>query len=416
MYKGKPEETLITLCLAKHSVEKGEREKARDYLFPVVASNSTNPYRQDVVALYQSLDSLILNSPNDRIIGVMLPLSSIKNNNNKLPAEEVLDGIKFAVDLHNASTNNRIGLLIRDTKRDSSVIESIVKEFAEIKELKSVIGPLYSDECRLAAKGLSARKIPLFSPTATDEDLTTLYTYFWQTNPNFSTRGKVMAHYVFEQENRKKIAVIYSNEGYSSICARSFIREFTSLGGSVILEDKYSLNNPDFGKITNKIKSMHTMPEGVFAPVSDKKVVSDLLSAFVQAELVIPIYGNQDWFNAPGLETSSTLSNLLVFSSDYFLDFNDTAFTGLNEKFYRINGFDINRNVLYGYDAANLLIESLEIQSAIPPDGGMLRRMVFNGLHNDFSFRGSKVNSSLNIIRYQDGNYIRLTKLTLDAQ
>ncbi len=414
-YKGKAEEVLLTYCRAKSALSKGEREKAKQILYPIIAGVSSNPYRDFCVRLNQDIESEDLKFANNYVIGVMLPLKLDDTLAGKTPAREVLDGIQFAVDTYNAKGIKRAGLLISDTKRDTTVIDSIAKEYGKVINLKAVIGPLYSDECKRTSKSLEKLKIPIFSPTATDENLTALSPYFWQANPTFTVRGKTLAHYIFEQEKKRKIAVIFSEEGNSSVYAKAFAREFVSLHGSVVYEDKYKLNDPDLTKITNKLKSIQKNIDGVFLPVSNQKVINDLLSAFEQAELFIPIYGNQDWFMSPQLSTSTTLSSLLVISSDYYIDYNDYEFEELNDKFHSINGYDINRNVLYGYDAANLVMQSLEVQSVIPEDGGMMKSLVFRGVHNDFSFKSGKINSSVNIIRVEDGIYRRIMKYNPDS-
>jgi len=412
-YKGKQEEVVLVYCRALGELQKGDREKAKKLLYPVIANIAANPYRDYCVKLYQTLESEDFKSSNNYVIGVMLPLT-IKDKSNS-PATEVLDGIKFAINSYNTKGIKTVGLSICDTRRDTTVIDSIAKEFGKIPSLKAVVGPLYSDECKRAARDLYDAKTPLFSPTATDETLTAQSPYFWQANPTFSVRGRTMAHYLFEQEKKRKIAVIFSDEGNSSLYAKAFAREFVALRGSVVLEDKYKLDNPDLTKITNKLKAQQKNIDGVFLPVSNQKIINDLLSSFEQAELVMPIYGNQDWYNAPELSTSTTLSNMLVFCSDYFLDYANSDFTSLNDGFYAVTGYDINRNVLYGYDTANLILQSLEVQSTIPPDGGIMRSLNFKGMHNDYSFKGGKINSSVNVIRCQDGIFQRIITYNPDS-
>jgi ABC-type branched-subunit amino acid transport system substrate-binding protein len=414
-YKGKSEDVILTYCFAKLSAAKGEREKAKQLLYPVVANVSLNPYRDACVKLYQSLESEDIKFVNNYVIGVMLPLKLNDTLAGTTPAKEVLDGIKYAVDTYNAKGIKTAGLYICDTKRDPSVIDSIVTEFTKVVNLKAVIGPLYSDECKKAAKAIDQLKLPIFSPTATDENLTGMTPYFWQANPTFSVRGKTLAHYIFEQEKKRKMAVIFSEDGNSSVYAKAFAREFVALHGSVVYEDKYDLNNPDLTRITNKLKAQQKNIDGIFVPVSNQKIINDLLSAFEQAELFVPIYGNQDWFNSPQLATSTALSSLLLISSDYFIDYSDVDFEALNNRFHELNGYDINRNVLYGFDVANLVMQSLEVQSVIPLDGGMMKSLVFKGLHNDFSFKGGKINSSVNLIRFEDGIYKRVMKYNPDS-
>ena len=59
---------------------------------------------------------------------------------------------------------------------------------------------------------------------------------------------------------------------------------------------------------------------------------------------------------AKGFESASVLSNKLSFTSDYFIDYNDTSFNTFSKEFITQTGIDPNRNVLYGFDTANYLL------------------------------------------------------------
>jgi hypothetical protein len=147
------------------------------------------------------------------------------------PALEILEGIKFAVDEYNKLRSDKIGLLVRDTKKDANEIKKIREEFSSLNSVISIIGPIFSNEVRIALQEFEDYDIPIISPTATDDDLTNISQNFFQANPSFSVRGKVMAQYVYYVENRRTVSVLNSIEGYSPVLAASFINEFEKLGG-----------------------------------------------------------------------------------------------------------------------------------------------------------------------------------------
>ena len=127
------------------------------------------------------------------------------------------------------------------------------------------------------------------------------------------------------------------------------------------------------------------------------------------------MYGNQDWFTAKGFETAAEISNNLVFESDYFVDFSSEAFSTFNEQFSSLAGMDVNRNVLYGYDAAKYILTAYRNSEAGRKNlvDKMISGMVNTGLHNNITFDERRVNKFLNIIRYRDGVFELVDKFRL---
>ncbi len=341
------------------------------------------------------------------LIGVMLPLFANNTADKKTPAEEILEGIKFAASQFNKNHKEKIGLIIRDTKRDKDKIKEIANEFEGMPSLKTVIGPAFSDEVLAAADAFNGSNIKIISPTATDNDLAQFNNNIYQANPSFAIRGKTMADYVFYVENKKKMGVINSGTGYSTKLAEAFINEFEKLGGMVLSHQVYPSNSVEITKQISKMLPFANSLEGLYAPISDSKEATVILSSLVLDSLYIPLFGNQDWFLAKGMETSTTLSNNLLMTSDYFIDFSDPKFMELSKKFFRETNHDLNRNVLYGYDTAEYLLQIL-YQSKNDPE--KIKQLMdsgkaVDGIHNNILFDENHVNKSLNIIRYNNGVY-----------
>jgi hypothetical protein len=105
----------------------------------------------------------------------------------------------------------------------------------------------------------------------------------------------------------------------------------------------------------------------------------------------------------------------LVFESDYFLDFTTDAYKNFNELFNSITGKDVNRNVLYGYDAAKFVLTAY--RNSGPGRKNLVDKMtsgmVSNGLRNNISFDERRINKFLNIVRYRNGVFELVDKFRL---
>lgn len=359
----------------------------------------------------QKLYSSVTKNPQFRnssaLIGVMLPLYLSSNNTGRTPVTEILEGIKFAVSEFNRVHSQKIGLIIRDTKRDKFAIDEIAQEFMKVPAIKTVIGPVFSDEVIETGKAFKDSKISVISPTATDNDLVGSNNNIYQANPSFSVRGKTMADYIFFIEKKNDIGVISSNEGYPVKLARAFIDEFQSLGGRIVAHEVYQSGSVEINNQAKRLNKFRDILQGFYVPIADAKEAPVILSGLVLDSLYLPLYGNQDWYSAKGLETSTTISNNLTFTSDYYINFTDPDYFLLSKKFYLSTKFDANRNVLYGYDLANNLVDVIfNSHNDIIKINQLLNSGVSkNGFHNSLLFDENHINKSLNILKYRDGVY-----------
>jgi branched-chain amino acid transport system substrate-binding protein len=399
----------IGKCLLRNGNSTGAKNKIEELL-------TNYPESYEYTEAKSLVDISYSAKPTATIIGVMLPLEeNSAGEYTSQPALEILEGIKFAVDEHNKLRSDKIGLLVRDTKKDANEIKKIREEFSSLNPVIAIIGPIFSNEVRIALQEFEDLDIPIISPTATDDDLTNLSQNFFQANPSFSVRGKVMAQYVYYVENRRTVSVLNSIEGYSPVLAASFINEFEKLGGKVIKKVSFKNNYTDFTEPINKIYIDSLLIEGIYIPLSDNSVTPFIFSALIKYGVKIPIYGNQDWFTAKGFETAPAISNNLIFTSDYFVDFNSEAYKNFSDQFSTITGKDVNRNVLYGYDAAKYILTV--IRNSEPNRRSIIDKMksgmVSNGLRNNISFDERRINKYLNLVRYKDGVFELVDKYRL---
>ncbi len=264
----------------------------------------------------------------------------------------------------------------------------------------------------LAINDFQDTDIPIISPTATDSGLTSKNSNFFQANPPFSLRGKVMADYVYKVANKSRLAVLNSINGYSPLLASTFINEFNKIGGEILVSASYKSNSFSLSEPVSQIAAFQDTLQGVYIPLADKIDVPAIFSQLVQQDsIVFPIFGNQDWFYAKGFESAPALSEDLTFTSDYFIDYSDSNFILFSRNFFNTTNIDPNRNVLYGYDTAKYLLAIIENSSSrYTVKRKMESGITVKGFHNNISFNEDHINEYLNIVRYRDGRFQLLEK------
>ena len=399
----------LLMLVAKSYLSKDKNDDAKNTLEEII---NLYPASEEKIEAEKLLNNSISGNQEGSIIttpliGVMLPVDTTLSGTQSDAGSEILAGIKYAVSKYNKSHENKVGLLIRNTDRNKDKIEQIENEFNNIPLVKAVIGPIYSDEVRYALDAFKDSDIPIISPTATENGLTQIDSNFFQANPSFEVRGKVMAQYIYYVENKRKMSVLNAYEGYSPLLAKAFVKEFEKLGGQILKQENYRSNSFELQQPVSLIAADSLELQGVYLPLADRRDVPAILSQFVQDSLNIPIYGNQDWFLAKGYETSPELSNKLTFTSDYFIDFRDTVYQNFSNDFLKETTIDVNRNVLYGYDITRYLLSvvtNFKVSRQLIKNQ-LEAKEIMEGYHNNFYFDNDRVNKFLNIVRYRNGKF-----------
>lgn len=410
----------LTFVYGKLLLKEGNIIEAKKQFFTIIQNYpESDEYKPSLDYLEQKTTTNVPNGAqsSDLLVAVLLPLNLNQENNSHV-STEILEGIKYAADEFNTISSERIGLVIRDTRGKREEIEKIKKELGNNSAIKAIFGPLYSEETDITCEIFNTSNIPIISPTATDDDLTKKYRNVFQANPSFEMRGKIMAQYIFFVENKKNIAILHSEEGYSNNLARSFQTEFETIGGNIVTVQDYSLHSTNLTEPIREIKKQVSRIEGIYVPISDSKLASLILSNLFLNGIDINLYGNQDWFTATGFESSSSLSNKLTFTSDYFFDYRNTEFLSFSKSYFDKTGTETTRNVFYGYDAAKFFFGILSNSSG---EGGLKENLInsnnlLEGYHNNISFGKDRINHWLNIVRFRNGVFELVDKFRYEYQ
>jgi ABC-type branched-subunit amino acid transport system substrate-binding protein len=222
---------------------------ALDTLLQMYPSERNHPR---VIAL---LDRLTNQS--DIRLGVLLPLMRKGDPTAaKEIAQDVLDGVGFAVERFQADPDHRISVtqVTRDSERDPVVAAQAVNELAADVKVVAIIGPIFSSSAVAAARAAGETGVPLITPTANANGIAAAGATVFQANPDYQTRGKAMAQYAVRRRKCARLAILAPSDSYGKFLAEAFADEARRLGAQVLATEWYERGSSALTRQLGKIR------------------------------------------------------------------------------------------------------------------------------------------------------------------
>jgi len=179
-----------------------------------------------------------------------------------------------------------------------------------------------------------------------------------------------MARFAYNSLGKKKGAILRDvRNDYSVGLADFFTAEFKKLGGTILVDEKYSEGDTDFRAQLTKIKS--AQPEFLFVP----GYYADAAKIAKQARdlgITVPFIGGDGWESAKLFEIGGKSVEGSFYGNHYFAGDTNPAVSNFVAKFKEKYGEQPDSMAALGYDAAKLLADS--IKRAGTTDGEALRK------------------------------------------
>lgn len=270
----------------------------------------------------------------------------------------VSQAVTLAVEEANAAggiNGKTIELITEDDAFNPDNTVAAFKKLTTKDKVLAVVGALTSN-CTLAITSLAqGAKIPLITPTSTNDKVTDAGDYIFRACYKDSFQGKVVGQFAATDLGAKKAAILFDKANdYSFGLKSNFEATFTSLGGTVIAES-YTGDTKDFNAQISKIKSEN--PEVIFLPdyYNTVALISKQLRA---AGLTQPLLGADGWDEAVGTGQDELIGS--YFSNHYSEETgSDTIKTFVAAYKARWNDEQPNALSALGYDATKILIEAM---------------------------------------------------------
>ena len=254
-----------------------------------------------ILATAALLVSFALSAQETVKVGVILPFSG------SLAAYGTLtfNGIKLHVDKINAEggfNGKKIELIVEDNNGDATQSRNAFKKLAGSDKVVAILGPVISTTSLAVRRDAVEFKMPVITPTATNDKVTQRNPYMFRTCIDDSFQGVVIANYLAKTRKVMNAALIVDrNSDYSKGLSKSFKEAYTAAGGKILAEEFYQQKDTDFGAQLKKIASSGA--EFVFIPGYHPEVPMIIKQAKVMG-LKAKFCGADGWDNDPVINGS----------------------------------------------------------------------------------------------------------------
>ena len=201
-------------------------------------------------------------------IGVIAPLGTPSG-------EDLRNGITLARDRNPLA---QVELIFEDSEGDPIRAARAAKHLVEEREVLAIIGALTSAVTTPIATMLSAQKVPLVAPTASDDGIASLSPYVFQVNATPGAQGRHIAEHAVNKQGLRTLASLASRDDYGRRIAREFATRAEDLGAEVLIQEWYEPGTTDYRRQFERIRSAGLalqMPDDLASEI-DSLILGDI--------------------------------------------------------------------------------------------------------------------------------------------
>lgn len=330
-----------------------------------------------------------------------------------------LDGAKLAIEEINANggvLGKQLQLVQFDNKSEVTETTSVATRLTDKDKVVATIGPATSGLTKAAISVANEAKVPLISPSATDDSVTATNTgsvqpYGFRISFQDSFQGRVMAQFANETLASKNAIIIMDNTSdYAAGLTKTFKSVYT---GTIAATESYAANDTDFSAIVTKVKGLNF--DTVFIPGYYGEaglIIKALREAGVTANII-----GADGFDSPELVTLAGAKNLndVYFSAHYTSLDQDAKVQSFITNYKAKYNKEPNTFAALSYDTVYMLADAIERAGSTDSDAitkaleqtkdfeAVTGSITIDEMHNPVK--------SANVIKLKDGVAVEATKV-----
>lgn len=147
-----------------------------------------------------------------------------------------------------AKLEGKVNVRIADTRADAYTALKQAQKAVNQDSVIAIVGPIMSAPSATLAAWLGGNfpKIPMITPTATDDGISQMGQNIFQMNLTMSHLAKSIANYAIDCFNVREFAVMSPLGDYGNAMSQSFTQAVESRGGKVIAFQNYVEGRPDY--------------------------------------------------------------------------------------------------------------------------------------------------------------------------
>jgi branched-chain amino acid transport system substrate-binding protein len=227
------------------------------------------------------------------------------------------------------------------------------------EHVTALLGEVASTISKFMAPKAQAAKVPMITPSSTNESVTQIGDYIFRACFIDSFQGYVMAKFASENLKLKKVAILKDvRNDYSVGLAKVFEANFTKMGGTIVDNESFSNGDVDFKAQLTNIKG--AQPDGVYIPgyYTDVGLISRQAR---ESGLTVPLLGGDGWDSEKLYEIGGAALEGSYFSNHYSVDDPNKRVQEFVAKFKAANAGALPDSLAaQAYDATGMLFAAMK--------------------------------------------------------
>jgi len=281
-------------------------------------------------------------------------------------------GIEMAVAEWNAKggvLGKQIKLFFGDDKGDPAEGATVYTKLIQQDKVSAIVGTVMSKVTLAGAPIAQQAKVPMISPTSTNEKVTQVGDYIYRACFIDPFQGTVGALFAYNDLGAKKAGELYDvGNDYTKGLAEAFKAKYTELGGQIIGYEAHATGTTDFKAQLTKI--IQQKPDLLYVP---DYYNDDALIAKQARELGFkgPILGGDGWDSPELVKIGGSAVENCFFTNHYSPEDTRPIVQDFVKKFKEKYNAEPDALAALAYDAANIMLDA--VKRAGKTDGTAVR-------------------------------------------
>src|SRR6202165_3826702 len=270
------------------------------------------------------------------------------------------NGIQLATDeVNNAGgiKGKKIQVIALDDQGKPEEAATAATRLISSEHVTALLGEVASTRSLFMAPKAQAAKVPMVSPSSTNEKVTAVGDYIFRACFIDPFQGFVMAKYAYSTLHLTKAPILRDvRNDYSVGLAKVFTENFTKLGGTITANESFSSGDVDFKAQLTNIKN--TGPEALYVPgyYTDVGLIARQAR---EVGITAPLLGGDGWDSEKLYEIGGAALDGSYFSNHYSVDDPSPRIQEFVAKFKKTYGGQLpDLLAAHAYDAACVVFRS----------------------------------------------------------
>lgn len=286
------------------------------------------------------------------------------------------NGIMMAADEINAAggiNGRKIKVLSEDDQSKQEEAANAVTKLISQNNVLAILGEVASSASIAAAPICQSNKVPMITPSSTNDEVTRKGDYIFRICFTDSYQGEYQAVFADQwsttNKKPKNVAILTDvKSDYSQGLAKVFTGKFTALGGKIVGTQSYANGDADFRSQLTAIKA--TNPSLLYVP----GYYTDIGQIAIQARdlgITVPLLGGDGWESPKLIEIGGKALEGCFYTNHYFYADPSPVVSGFVQKYKERYGQIPDALAALGYDDMKTLADAMKRATKL--DGPSLR-------------------------------------------